>query len=411
MKNYVRIVIGLSTLCLVFDASLSCGATIRVPGHSPTIQGGIDLAGSGDTVLLVASLYHGSGNHDLDFGGKNLVLTSMGGSEGTVLDLNGSPGNDRRAFYFHNGEDSSAVVEGLTIRGGHIRYGGGFYIVWGASPTIRDVVIEGCYAYEHGGGLYIAGGTARIKDCVIRGCQAANSGGGLFAIAGAATVIERCTFVNDSALEGGALCFIQCAPLIRSCTIVNNNALLAGAVYILSPSLPVFDHTLVAFNNRYSIVSEHYPDGDTTFLDLSCCNIYGNVGGDWIGRLAPFLGIDGNISQDPLFCDTVSGEFFIDQLSSCAPGSTCAELIGAWPVECNYACCNHDGIRGDVDYDLDSPNVEDLNYLVAFLFTAGPEPPCFGEADSNGDSKVNIEDLVLTVAWLFAGGPAPLSCP
>ena len=44
-------------------------------------------------------------------------------------------------------------------------------------------------------------------------------------------------------------------------------------------------------------------------------------------------------------------------------------------VEGEASCCNHDGIRGDVNSDM-GLNVADLTYLVDFLFKGGPPPPC-----------------------------------
>ncbi len=73
-------------------------------------------------------------------------------------------------------------------------------------------------------------------------------------------------------------------------------------------------------------------------------------------------------------------------------------------------CCNHDGLRGDVDYDM-SLNVGDLTYLVAYLFQGGPASPCSEEADADGDGGINVGDLTYLVAYLFQGGPAPPACP
>lgn len=74
-------------------------------------------------------------------------------------------------------------------------------------------------------------------------------------------------------------------------------------------------------------------------------------------------------------------------------------------------CCNHDGMRGDINYDLAGPNIVDLTYLVAHLFGGGAPPPCPEEGDVNGDGSVNIVDLTHLVAHLFSGGAPPEPCP
>jgi hypothetical protein len=75
-------------------------------------------------------------------------------------------------------------------------------------------------------------------------------------------------------------------------------------------------------------------DGDVT---LSCCDIHGNTGGDWIGCIADQYGINGNISEDPRFCDSGNGDFTLQDCSPCAPftppNPEC-DLIGAWPIGC-----------------------------------------------------------------------------
>jgi hypothetical protein len=76
-------------------------------------------------------------------------------------------------------------------------------------------------------------------------------------------------------------------------------------------------------------------DGDAL---LSCCDLFGNVAGDWVGYVAPQFGINGNISEDPLFCDPEDENFRLEVGSPCAPFTPPNEecdLIGAWPVGCD----------------------------------------------------------------------------
>ncbi len=73
-------------------------------------------------------------------------------------------------------------------------------------------------------------------------------------------------------------------------------------------------------------------------------------------------------------------------------------------------CCNHDGIRGDVNYDFEGPNVADLTSLVNHLFFNTFDPPCFDEADVNCDGSVNVADLTYLVDYLFVAGPQPEPC-
>ncbi|MFC1573470.1 hypothetical protein ACFL6M_07735 [Candidatus Eisenbacteria bacterium] len=69
-------------------------------------------------------------------------------------------------------------------------------------------------------------------------------------------------------------------------------------------------------------------------IQLGCCDIHGNASGDYVGAIADQLGIDGNISRDPRFCDRDALDLRLDTLSPCGPDSCECGLMGAWPVGC-----------------------------------------------------------------------------
>ena len=77
--------------------------------------------------------------------------------------------------------------------------------------------------------------------------------------------------------------------------------------------------------------------GDDPIPILSCCDLCGNSGGDWVGCIEDQFGIRGNISEDPLFCGPDNGDLTLQDCSPCAPFSPPnpeGDLIGAWPVGC-----------------------------------------------------------------------------
>jgi hypothetical protein len=95
------------------------------------------------------------------------------------------------------------------------------------------------------------------------------------------------------------------------------------------------ENTIIAFSRQGEGVSCMY-DGTIT---LSCCDVYGNEGGDWIGCIEDQYhpGLYGNICEDPFFCDRMNGDWRLEEDSPCAPftppNPTCS-LIGAWSVGC-----------------------------------------------------------------------------
>jgi hypothetical protein len=82
------------------------------------------------------------------------------------------------------------------------------------------------------------------------------------------------------------------------------------------------------------------------------------------------------------------------------------------------ACCNGDGVRGNVD-NLVGPagevDVADLTYLVGYLFQSGTAPPCEDEANVDAivgpGGPIDVADLTYLVAYLFQAGSAPAACP
>ncbi|KAA3633885.1 MAG: M6 family metalloprotease domain-containing protein [Calditrichaeota bacterium] len=76
----------------------------------------------------------------------------------------------------------------------------------------------------------------------------------------------------------------------------------------------------------------------------------------------------------------------------------------------SFGCCQN--FRGNVDNDAgDTIDIADIVYLVAHMFSGGPAPVCFEEADIEPDAVLDIGDLVFLVAYSFSGGPPPASCP
>lgn len=78
-------------------------------------------------------------------------------------------------------------------------------------------------------------------------------------------------------------------------------------------------------------------ESDASTVELSCCDLWNNAGGDWIGPIADQLGHDGNTCQDPMFCDPEALDLTLAVGSPCAPDAVpgCG-LIGAWPVACDW---------------------------------------------------------------------------
>lgn len=80
---------------------------------------------------------------------------------------------------------------------------------------------------------------------------------------------------------------------------------------------------------------------------------------------------------------------------------SCPTTAYWYTVELFFVC-------GNVNNDLnDSVNIQDLTYLIAYLFSGGAPPPIPAAADINNSGTVNVADLTMLVAYLFFGGSPP----
>jgi hypothetical protein len=267
--------------------------TIRVAadrsGDQPTIEAALKIAENGDVIELRDGVFTGPGNEDLDFLGKRVTLRSQSGNPATCVIQLERYYLGRRAFLFQSGEDSGTVVRGIEVVGGT----GGYH------PQSDHWRVGG------------------------RTLSSATYGGAVICCKGASPMLIDCIFAHNAAAEGGvAYCIDKASPTFVGCTFYDNyggDALFAGFDAIIH-----FERSLVAFNS--GTVLEDYPESASA--TFRCSDIYGNYS-DWGGAIAEMLGLNGNISRDPLFVDAAGGDLSLSPGSPCLPDSTGCGHIGA----------------------------------------------------------------------------------
>jgi hypothetical protein len=181
----------IASLVVTLLAAAAFGATLLVPSQYTTIQAGINAASDGDTVLIASGTYTGTGNKNLDFGGREIVVMSEFGPEGCIIDCQSTG----QGFYFHSGETSDAKVIGLTIKSGNSTYGGGIRIN-SSSPTIERCIIRNNNG-SYGGGIYINAGNPSIIHCTLT-LNTATNGGAMYSTGYANPIIKNCIVANNS---------------------------------------------------------------------------------------------------------------------------------------------------------------------------------------------------------------------
>lgn len=259
---------------------------------------------------------------------------------------------------------------------------------------------------DNGGGLDCGDGAPHVKDCLFIG-NTGGRGGGICAQGPA--VIENCTFINNSVDHteyegyGGGIAILGAGgATVVNCTIFNcssNN--MGGAVYVDKDCSASFINCTLSGNVAddgsgfrlvdagtvtllNTIITKGGPDAafaGTGTVEISYSNIFGHRAGDWTGPVGGQLGVNGNLSVDPLFVDAAGGDLHLSYGSPC----------------CDVGDESTPGVP-DKDVEGDPRNVMDMgaDEFHAHLY-------CLGEAAPGLAIDARIIGLPGNEALLFIG--------
>lgn len=357
------------TLAVVLTSGLGWAGTIYVKpdgtGDVATIQDGVDLAAPGDTVLLASGTFQGAGNYNILVPGASIVIRSeTGNAEDCMIDCEGHLGSGRYGFNIQSGSPGPEV-EGITVANGNVLNNGGAVYSTG-SPVLRDCVFLSNQSGYAGGAVYTFGsGEVVIKRCTFASNQTGANGGAIY-IEGVEldVTVDSCTFYDNQAASGGAVHCEQheATAYIRNSVFYENSATDCGGaisaanmeVYVMgctffANSAPegsgICAYTVINVDNciiAYGSGGCGYYYSESIMYDpyISCTDIYGNEGGNWVGRLTSELGVGGNFEADPAFCEAGIEPYDLQlcDTSPCLPGNhpdgAACGLIGALGEGC-----------------------------------------------------------------------------
>jgi hypothetical protein len=171
-----------------------------------TIQFAVDAVAAGDTVLLLDGTYAGPGNRDLTFRGKNLRLASESDDPtACIIDCEGTSADPHYGFWFHDNEDTTSVIRGITIRNAYVvepafaavMCGDG--LDWPGLPGYQRarVKIENVHIVDNrGNGVAAARSSSSVfmNRCYV----ARNTGSGLALVHPSAVRISDCRFSDNT---------------------------------------------------------------------------------------------------------------------------------------------------------------------------------------------------------------------
>ncbi len=384
-----------------------------------TIQYGMDQCPEEDTVLLRKGTFYGIENYDLDFAGKAIVVTTENGPDSTTLDV------DLRAhgFELDAGEDSLTVIDGLTIS---FAAEGGVSCS-GASPTISDCVFfmnglavdlrEGADAHikdcrflrnRHLSSSEAAGISCRFSSPTVENCRfeenATNAGGAVYCAGNTAVpTFSNCVFIRNGldlyqTSHGAAVeAFYYAHPYFVNCTFFDNQSVWGPAVHTQDAEVTI-ERSIIAFNRDGAFLGGGPVEclGYSDEVDINCCNVFGNLGGDFRDCLGDEEYHDDNFSANPLFCDTAAGDLHLAENSLClAAYSDCGELVGAFGFGCapvsNTPAGEDVPVSPMTGVEMTFDEITGEGNTDAIVQTGGPPPPeGFATVPSDPTTYYNI---------------------
>ncbi|HEY3779816.1 MAG TPA: right-handed parallel beta-helix repeat-containing protein [Fimbriimonadaceae bacterium] len=168
------------------------------------INTAVTKAKAGDTILLQAGTYSGTGDVDLVIS-EQLTIASVSGAASTIIDCQGTSTHTHDAMSFMSaGSNSSAcLIESLTFEDGYA---------------------------TNGGALNMTSSYVNISGCVFSTNTASMLGGALYTDATSSVQIVSSSFPFNNAGAGGA-CDNDGTLVLQNCTFNNNSGSSGGAIY------------------------------------------------------------------------------------------------------------------------------------------------------------------------------------
>jgi hypothetical protein len=359
-----------------------------------SIQGAIDAASNGDTIVVEEGTYF----ENINFRGKNIVLTSTDPNDPNVVATTVIDGNNlESAVTFAGTEDETCVLSGFTIRNGFdcnyvSRKGGG---ISGGSrwnhtrATIRNNTITRNHSEGGGGGISYCDGLIEKNTITGNTSHYWQGGGGLYFCNG----LIRNNLITGNKGFGceGVAGLKACCGIVQNCTISGNEDGIWGGV----DYCPTISNCIIWGNSPPQM-------SDLAAPSYSCIQ-------DWNGTGA------GNTSADPCFVSPgywdsngvwIDGDYHLkSQAGRWEPSE------GRWTIdEVTSPCIDAGDPLSPIMYEP-FPNGGRIN-MGAYGGTAEASKSYFGKppceiivaGDINGDCAVNFLDFrLMALHWLTNG--------
>jgi parallel beta-helix repeat protein len=243
--------------------ALSSNRTLTVPGHYNSIQGAINDAIDGETILVSPGIYR----ENLDILGKRITISSLDPDDVSIVEVTIIEAeNPGPTISFMNGESRETVLSGFTIRNRFDEGQNGSGIsISGSSPTISKNIISECRGTAIRMGwpchLFQTATEPLIQENQIIDNHG-QTAGGIFFVFASPEIIGNKIIGNHSTGGGGALSSWFSHPIIANNRIEYNESII-GTVSFDHYSQPVIKNNTIAFNRAQMM-------GGAIYLDDFC---------------------------------------------------------------------------------------------------------------------------------------------
>ncbi len=385
---------GVAVAFVLVAAGTATAATYVISpdglGDYPTIQAAVLAATDGDIIELTDGTFIGDGNRDIQVPSRPITIRSQSGNyEDCVIDCEGSARAEHRGFRFGpevgtgdvmlkeigiiNGYTSSdgagiqvmgsgcnpeirgCAVAMCTAAGSAIK-GGGIYVSDGADPDFYFCLVSQNTA-DYGGGVAVFNAGCLFWDCKIGDNTATNTGGGVYIQSTETIQFSYSDIVSNTSLRAGGVRMLGASTsffdntisrneatgghsggvwlqggVLSNCTIVENLAMSGGGgVHCEAGSGSIY-RSIIAFTGSGYGVGATEGNAPT----LSCCDVFGNAGGDYDSVVGDQTGLNDNFSLDPELCDIEFADYQLFDTSPClAANSPCGNRVGRFGQGCD----------------------------------------------------------------------------
>ncbi len=278
-------------------------------------------------------------------------------------------------------EYSSPSLVNVTISGNSASHrGGGLYLYRGSSSHLDNVIISGNSSSSRGGGILCYSSSPHLENVTISG-NICSYGGGIYCTSSNMSLKNVIISGNSVSGYGGGMYCYDSSPSLENVTISGNSAYSNGGGLYCYDSSPHLVNVIVSHNSgNYGI----YVDIGNPSINYS--DFYDNENGNFWG-CGQFIGVNltinangdscdayYNIQLDPLFADTLNGDYHLTWAHYPIPDSTMSPCIDAGNPTSPF---DPDGTIADMGafyFNQGGVSIDDPGLSPEFNLTNYPNP-------------------------------------